>query len=158
MHNQRKNLLDIYPVGSGHVGIFRDPFEKVMELEGFELTPTENASEIWEFSHPDSGIRGRLLNVEGFLGDEPVSLTTRGRAYMITRQNFTLALLFPGSPRRLKLSESRFKVVAKDSDPGAVLAAWPAAAIDKVIRHRFRNIVILEEAFLLQQIGLRGKI
>ena len=118
MPNQRKNLLDIYPVGPGYVGIFRDPFEKVMELDGFELTPTENASEIWEFAHRDSGVKGRLLNVEGFLGNEPMSLTTRGRAYMITRQNFTLALLFPGSHRRLKLSEARFKVVPETPEPG----------------------------------------
>lgn len=158
LYTQRKNLLDIYPIGNHHVGLFRDPFERVMELEGFELTPTQQASEVWEFRHLASGLRGRLLNVESYLEDRPLSLTVKGRTYMITRQDFTLALLLPGRPRRIKLSETRYKVVSGRNSRNPFPVNWPEDAVNRVIRHRFRTITILEEGFLLRHIGLRGEL
>lgn len=159
MYTQRKNLLDVFKINAVQLGIFRDPFDRVVELEGFVLTPVQGRSEIWEFKNPVTGQRGRLLNVGGYLGDEPVSLNTEGRAYMITRQDFTLALLFPGTPRRIKLNQTRYKIVPGDTGKKSLSPFnWPGELVARVIRLRFRNIFILEEEFLLRQIGLRGSI
>ena len=137
------------------LGVFRDRFDRVVELQGFELTPVEGASEVWNFRNPLSGQRGRLLNVKGYLDDAPISLTTRGRAYMITRQDYTLALLFPGAPRRIKLNQARYKVLDVNAKP-RYPRHWPTGLVTRVIRMRLRNIIILDESFLLRQIGLRG--
>ena len=158
MYKQRKNLLDIYRVGANRVGIFRESFERVMELDGFELTPSGEVHEIWNFTNALSGLRGRLINVDGFLGDSPLTLTTRGRAYLVTRQDFTLGLLMPGAPRRLKLSEIRYRVLPDKEQRAALPLLWPVDAVDRVIRHHFRNIIILEDRYFLEQIGLRGKV
>ena len=155
MYTQHKNLLDIYRVHGLHLGLFREPFDRVLELKGFQLRPVQGAPEVWEFRDPASGLHGRLLNVEGYLHPDPVALTTRGRAYLVTRQDFTLALLMPGAPRRLQLSRTRHKPVALETGlpyPGE----WPREVVTRVIRARFRTIVILDEAYLLQQIGLRA--
>ena len=155
LYTQRKNLLDVYRVQGVHLGIFREAFDRVMELAGFELTPVAGAPEIWEFRDPGSPLHGRLLNVAGYLHPDPVALTTRGRAYMITRQEFTLALLFPGAPWRLHLNRARHKPVALEGRlpyPGE----WPRELVTRAIRLRFRTIVILDESYLLQQIGLRA--
>jgi hypothetical protein len=151
---QRKNLLDVYLVHGVYLGIFREAFDRVMELEGFELTPVAQAPEVWEFSNPGAALRGRLLNIAAYLHPGPVALTTRGRAYLITRQNFTLALLLPGSPWRLHLNRTRYKPVALDGRL-PYPEDWPRELVSQVIRTRFRTVAILDEAFLLQQIGLR---
>jgi len=155
LYTQRRNLLDIHRVHDLHLGIYREPFDRVMELGGLELKPVNGAPEVWEFRDPASPLHGRLLNVEGFLHPDPVALTTRGRAYMVTRQDFTLALLLPGAPWRLQLARTRHKPVALEGAlpyPGE----WPRELVSRVIRARFRTIVILDEAYLLQQIGLRA--
>ncbi|HKI98494.1 MAG TPA: hypothetical protein VKB51_08495 [bacterium] len=155
MHAQRKNLLDVYRVHDAYLGIYREAFDRVMELQGFELTPVPEAPEVWEFRNPDEALHGRLLNVAGYLHPDPVALTTKGRAYMITRQNFTLALLFPGSPWRLHLNRTRYKLISQERSM-LYPVEWPREMVTRVIRTRFRNLVILNEAFLLQQIGLRA--
>ena len=155
MYTQRKNLLDVYAIHGHYLGVFREAFDRVMELEGFELAPVNGAPEVWEFRNPETGQRGRLLNVSGYLHPDPVALTTKGRTYMITRQDFTLALLFPGAPWRLRLNQTRHKPVALDGRL-PYPAEWPREMVTRVIRARFRNIVILNEPFLLEQIGLRA--
>ena len=158
LYKQRKNLLDIYQVGANRVGIFRESFERVMELDGFELTPSGDVHEIWNFTNETSGLRGRLINVDGYLADSPLTLSTQGRAYLVTRQEFTLGLFFPGAPKRLKLSEIRYRVLPDKEQRAALPLLWPVDAVDRVIRHRFRNIIILEDGYFLEQIGLRGKV
>lgn len=155
MYTQRKNVLDVYRVHGHNLGVFREAFDRVMELEGFELMPVAGAPEVWEFRNLASGQRGRLLNVAAFLHPDPVALTTRGRTYMITRQDFTLALLFPGASWRLRLNQTRHKTLALDGRP-LFPDQWPRELVSRVIRARFRTIVILNESFLLQQIGLRS--
>lgn len=157
MYAQRKSLLDVFPFDPFHLGVYRESFDRVAELAGFELTPVEGATEMWNFRNLKSGQRGRLLDVAGFLSDAPVALSTRGRAYMVTRQDFTLALLFPGAPWRIKLSQAKYKVVTAATRPQCP-NAWPEKLVTRVIRFRFRNIVIVDEEFLLQQIGLRGSL
>jgi len=158
-HIQRKNVLDVYRLAFGQFGVYRETFDKVTELDGFELTPVKDASEVWEFRNPLTGQRGRLLNVDGYLSENPVALNTQGRAYMITRQDFTLALLFPGRPQRLRLNQTRYKVLDPEKTRRPLFPDdWPREAIGKVIRIRLRKILILEEGFLLKRIGLRGDI
>ena len=155
MYSQRKNILDIHRVHGYRLGVFRDAFERVVELKGFQLTPVNGAPEIWNFNSAESGLRGRLLDVVSYLAPEPVSLNTEGRAYMITRQDYTLALVFPGAPTRLRLNEVRHTVVdlqRKQPFP----AHWPREMVGSVIRYRLRNTILLNDAFLLEQIGLRA--
>ncbi len=155
MYVQRKSLLDVFQFHDHHLGLFRESFDRVVELAGFELTPVEGVAEVWNFRGPRSGQRGRLIDVSGFLFEVPVALTTRGRAYMITRQDFTLALLLPGAPQRLKLTDIKYSVV-QPRRRRPYPEQWPAELVTRVIRYRWHNIVILNEAYLLRQIGLRG--
>ena len=155
MYTQRKNLLDVYCVHGARLGIFREAFDRVLELEGFQLTPVVNTPEVWEFRNPALSLHGRLLNVAGFLHPDPVALNTKGRAYLITRQDFTLALLFQGAPWHLQLNRTRHKAMAVEGRL-PYPERWPGELVTRVIRARFRTIVILDEAYLLQQIGLRG--
>ena len=154
---RRNNLLDIYRVDDNRLGIFREPFERVMEFKGFEISQVEGATEVWNFRNSASGQKGRLLNVNGFLNEALNSISTQGRAYMITRQEFTLALFFPGKPRRIKLNQSRYKTVPIE-EKKPIPPHWPREMVTRVIRLRFSNIFILDESFLLQQIGLRGSL
>lgn len=156
---QRKNLLDVFRLTAGYIGVYRETFDRVTELDGFELTPVGDTSDTWEFRNPMTGQRGRLLDVDGHLSDDPIAINTRGRAYMITRQDFTLALLFPGNPQRIRLNESRYKVLHPEASRRPLFPPeWPEGLVAKVIRMRLRKILILEEIFLLKQIGLRGNI
>jgi hypothetical protein len=125
-----------------------------MELSGFRLKPVERSNCIWEFQHAESNEKGRLLHVEGFLSDGLLSMSVKGTAYMITRQDFTLALLFSSPARTMWLSQANYKVLSKD-DPKVCPAEWPKEMIARVIRARFRTVVVLDEAFLLEKIGLR---
>lgn len=148
-----RNQLDVYRIAGYHVGIFREPFEQVLDLGGFELTPVQEDPVVWNFNHHEARLRGRMLNVAGFLGEGLVQMARSGRAYAITRQNFTLALHFPGRPRRLKLAGIRYRVLPQ---PPRLPPAWPEGLVSQVLRYRFRNLLILDETVLLAQIGLRG--
>lgn len=152
----RKNRVDVHNVQSTNLGIYREPFDKVVELTGFRLTPVQNSHCIWDFQHSESNEKGRLLHVQGFLAGGMVTMSARGTAYMVTRQNFTLALLFSSPPRGMWLSEEKFKVLPKESSR-AYPPDWPQDLISKIIRARFRTVVILNEAALLEKIGLRGQ-
>ncbi len=155
LYIHRKNLLDVYPVAGRHLGIFREPFERVQALHGLELRPVEAQPECWDFNNPLSGERGRLLSMGAFLSTAPITLNTQGRAYMVTRQDYTLALLFPGAPKRIKLNETRHTILV-GSRGSPYPQEWPEGLVQQVIRLRFRTIVILDEVFLLRQIGLRA--
>jgi len=138
-----------------HLGVHREPFTRVMELPGLELIPVEGATEVWGFRQPMGGVRGRLIDVVGYLHDDPISLNGHGRTYMVTRQDFTLALLFPGTPFQINLNEVRYKELKPGEKP-YYPPNWPQEMVSRVIRYKWNNIIILDEAFLLKQIGLRG--
>lgn len=150
----RKSRLDVHHVQSTYIGIYREPFDKVMEISGFRLKPVERSNCVWEFHHPGSNERGRLLHVEGFLTEELVSMSVKGTAYMVTRQDYTLALLFSSPARAMWLSQSNYKVLPKDG-AGICPEEWPREMVARVIRSRFRTVLVLDEAFLLEKIGLR---
>lgn len=152
----RKNRLDVFPVHNTNLGVLRDTFDKVVELSGFHLKPVENSHCIWDFQHAESQEKGRLLHVEGFLGAGLVSMSVRGTAYMVTRQDFTLALLFSTQPKGMWLTEAKYKVLSKEQ-PKLFPPEWPKEIISRIIRARFRTVIILDESVLLKEIGLRPR-
>ena len=147
------NRLDIHTIQNTRVGIFREPFEKVRELNGLMLRPVDETDVCWDFTHAESGDRGRMLDVTGMLHGAHVTLSSGGLAYMITRQGYTLALLMPPAPRRIRLNKVRFRKV--DRDKAKIPEGWPPDIIARVINYRFRNIALIDETFLLSQIGMR---
>ena len=149
-----RNRLDVYNIQSVNVAIFREAFDRVVELTGFQLQPVKDSTYIWDFQHPETLSRGRLLHVEGFLREGLISMSNRGTAYLVTRQEYSLALVFPTAPRGMRLNKTSFKVISKE-DRKAYPSGWPERAVAQVIRSRFRKFVILDEAFLLEIIGLR---
>ena len=154
LYSQRKNLLDIYQSQDFYLGIHREPFYRVASLTGLELRPVEGTSEVWQFRQPSGGLQGRLIDVTGYLHDKPIEFGGDGKTYMVTRQDFTLALLFSGNPWRINLNEVRYKEL--ELNPGKFFPSdWPAGLVSRVIRHKWRNILVLNESFLLKQIGLR---
>ncbi|MDH5751371.1 MAG: hypothetical protein OEZ59_03000 [Deltaproteobacteria bacterium] len=152
---QRKTMLDVFQCHEHYLGIFRDTFTRVSDLSGVTLVPVEGSTVVWNFVNAAGGMRGRMIDVEGALHNQPIALNSQVRAYMITRQDFTLALLLSGSPWRLNLNDVRYKVVAPGKKP-MFPPQWPEGAITQVIRHRLRNILVLDEVFWLQKIGLRA--
>jgi len=154
LYIQRKFLLDVFKYRNLRLGVYREPFTRVMELTALELIPVEGTSEIWGFRRKGEGLRGRLIDVVGYLHDDPISLNGQGRTYMITRQDYTLALLFPGTPTQINLNEIRHKELKKE-ETSTYPAEWPQETVSRVIRYKWNNIIILDEAYLLKQIGLR---
>ncbi len=61
----------------------------------------------------------------------------------------------PGAPRRIRLSETRHRVLPKDGKR-VWPAHWPEELVARVIKVRWRTVVILDEGYLLRRIGLRG--
>ena len=148
------NKVDIHQIHSINLGLNRESFERVVDLSGFLLTPFGDTHYIWDFQHPETGEQGRLLHVEGFLGGGGVSFSVKGQAYLITRQGLTLALLFPISSRRKILNPAAYKIIPKTKKK-IIPVSWPLEMVSKVIRSNFRQVVIINESFLLEKIGLK---
>ena len=151
---QRKTRLDVHQIQAVNLGMFRSAFDRIVELSGFQMQPGDNTGCVWNFQHPESGERGRLLHVEGYLGKGGINISVNGMAYLITRQHFTLALAFPSAPRTMWLTDSNHKVLPNGGEK-QFPAEWPKEMIKRVIRSRFRKVVIIDESYLLQKIGLR---
>ena len=154
VQGHRKNVLDIFQIGAFHLGVLREAFDWVEVLQGYELSPVSEHPEQWSFQNRQSGRKGRLLDMGGYLSADPIALNTQARAYMTTRQDFSLALLFPGSPKRIRLNETKYTQVPQRQKVG-LPEEWPTEMVRDIIKVRFRHICILDDAFLLQQIGLR---
>ncbi len=150
----RRNRIDVHPVQSTNLGVVRESFDKVVEFSGFQLKQVEHSHCIWDFHHPESNEKGRLLHVEGFFAGGLISMSVRGTAYLVTRQDFTLALFFSSRPRGMWLNEERYKILPRQAGK-SFPPEWPLAMVSRIIRARFRTVVILDEAALLEQIGLR---
>lgn len=152
---QYRTRLDVHRIDSINLGMYRSPFDKIVDLGGILIEPADQSGNVWKFAHPASGEKGRLLHVEGYLGERGVVMSGRGMAYIITRQHFALALAFPSPPRGIWLTDANHKVLPRD-DVSFLPSEWPRGMIKKVIRLRFRKIIIIDESFLLRQIGLRS--
>jgi len=56
--------------------------------------------------------------------------------------------------RAMWLNQSNYKVLPKDT-PNLCPEEWPREMVARIIRARFRTVLVLNEAFLLEKIGLR---
>lgn len=150
MRNRFK--LDVHAIQGINLGIFRDAFHQVFFLEGQTLTPVKGEPFIWNFKK--SGERGRILDVEGYLRNKQLPLALGRMGYSITRQGFTLVLLFSEAMETLNLNTHTYKVLEIPEEkiwPNA----WPSEMLVQVIRHRFKKVAVADETALLKIIGLR---
>jgi len=152
LYGARPNRLDIHRLGDHYVGLFREPFDRVAPLAGFQLRPANDDHTIWTFNDPENGMEGRLLNVAGFLMGQHVQLSADGLAYLVRDHGRMLALHLPPHPKRLKLTEANYKVVqAKEGQP-LYPDAWPKGLVVRVIRSWLYRVAILDEKYLLARL------
>ncbi|MBI4081074.1 MAG: hypothetical protein HY423_00545 [Candidatus Lambdaproteobacteria bacterium] len=148
-----RNRLDIYTVREVDVGLFREPFDQVIGLEGFQLRPRADSSIIWHFENPSMSERGLLLDVQGFLSETRAALSVKSLAYLAKRPGSTLALALPPDPRRIRLSRTRYREIEGGL---AYPAEWPKEMILQKIRFRLSRVLILDERFFLDLLsGIR---
>ena len=144
----RASRYDVHRIQNVQLAVNRESFDQVTDLKGFHLRPTAS-SYLWDFQHGPSGNKGRLLHVEGFLGGPTISLQPSGQAYLVSLKGKTLALLFPGQPKRLKLVLSHYRAIPLEKFKG-LPPAWPPEIADKIFRVRLRDLVIMNEYYLLE--------
>ena len=118
--------------------------------EKLELTPNPRSPIVWRFR--DGDLRGRLLNVVGWLEGGLVSVSSAGTMYVRTAGNEAQALYFPGHAVHVELGPKppRVQTAAGRRQP-LFPATWPAHAVRQVIRRRLRTIVVLAEDALLAE-------
>jgi hypothetical protein len=147
-----RHAVDVFTDGEGHLALPVEAFTRIFRPTGCRLDPIEGFPVVWQYTAAE-GRRGAVLNVPGFLNGGTVSIASRGWLYERERDGQASALFMPGSPKRMRLSETRHKVVAPDS-AGAPLypEGWSKAAVLRVIRVRFRTIVVLDAEYLLAQV------
>jgi hypothetical protein len=148
-----KQAVDVFTDDDGHLALPVEPFRRIFRPTGCRLDPIEGFPVVWQFTEGKGGRSGVVLNVLGFLNGGAMSISSRGWLYETERDGRQVALFLPGSPKRMRLSETRYKVLAPEP-AGAPLfpAAWPKEAVLRVIRARFRTIVVLNAEFLLAQV------
>ena len=148
----RNNRLDIHRIGDIHLGIFREPFDRVIPLDGFQLRPLGSALTIWNFQHPATGAQGRLMDVAGFLQEDHVMLSDRGLAYMVREHGRMLALMLPRAPRKIKLTQANYKMVPHKDEEHMCPDNWPRGLVGRVIRNWMQVVVIVDEKYLLSRL------
>lgn len=148
----RLNRLDVHAIGEGHLGLFREPFDRVAHIHGLRLWPLDGLT-IWAFEDPAGGVRGRLMDVVAHLQGGHITLSDTGLAYMVRDHGQMLALLLPPHPRRLKLTEANFKIVPHREERGYIPEAWPRGLVVRVIRSWLHSVVIVDEKYLLARLA-----
>jgi hypothetical protein len=150
-----RNRLDIFTVRGVDVGLFREPFDQVIGLEGFQLRPRADSSIIWHFESAGRSERGLLLDVRGYLSETRAALSAKSLAYLVKRPGATLALALPPDPRRIRLSLTRYREIEREGDL-VYPAEWPKAMILQKIRFRLTRVLILDERFFLDLLDAIG--
>jgi len=143
----RTNRYDVYRIQNVHLGVAREAFDRVVNLSGFQLRPTDQPY-LWDFRHSHGGERGRLLHVEGFLGGTSIALLPGSQAYLVEHKGKTRGLLFPPTPKRMRVNYEAHRVVPLEKLKGFP-SHWPKQLVSKVLRVRIRDLVLLDQAFLL---------
>jgi hypothetical protein len=129
-------------------------FDWIGAVTGCLLTPLPESPLLWRFRNPETGDEGRLLNVPGLLDGALVSVASRGRLYVARRPGAALALFMPGKPRHAALVDDRRKDLNPETARQPLYPAhWPKAAILRVLRVRFRTVVVLDPGYLLARFG-----
>ena len=144
----RISRYDIHNIQNVKLAVNRETFDQVTDLSGFQFRPT-GEHYLWDFQHSGSGHKGRLLHVEGFLGVPSIALQPNGQAYLVNLKGKTLALLFPGPPKRMKLVPAHHRTVPIEKFKG-LPPGWPREIVEKVLRVRLRDLVLINEFFLLE--------
>lgn len=152
LYGARPNRLDVHRFGDIYVGLFREPFDRVVSLEGFQLRPGNRDLTIWTFTDPETGMEGRLLDVAGHLISPQVQLSSEGLAYLVRDHGRLLALHLPPHPKRLKLTEANYKVVHPKEGKPLYPESWPKSLVVQVIRSWLYRVVILDEKYLLARL------
>lgn len=148
-----KLAMDVFSDDEGNLALPVAPFRRILRPTGYRLDPIDGFPVVWKFTESQQGPSGVVLNVPGFLNGGAMSISSRGWLYETGRDGRSVALFLPGSPKRMRLSETRFKVLA--AGPGGrplFPEAWPKQAVKQVVRVRFRTIVVLDAEFLLSQV------
>jgi hypothetical protein len=148
-----KQAVDVFTEDDGHLALPVEPFRRILRPTGCRLDPIDGFPVVWRFTEGQGGQSGVVLNVLGFLNGGAMSISSRGWLYETERDGHPVALFLPGGPKRMRLSETRYKVLTAEAG-GAPLfpAAWPKEAVLRVIRVRFRTIIVLNAEFLLAQV------
>ena len=148
-----KQPLDIFTDNDGQLALPVAAFQRVVKPADCRLEPTDGFPVLWRYTDEKERRSGVVLNVPGLLNGGTMSISARGWIYETQRDGGYVALFMPGNPRRLALESTRHKVVAQESSRVPLYpATWPKGAVQQVVRAKFANIVILDTAFLLEQV------
>jgi hypothetical protein len=152
-----KQPLDIFTDGDGQLALPVGAFQRVVKPSDCRLDPMEGFPVLWRYTDEKERRSGVVLNVPGLLNGGAMSISTRGWIYETQRDGGYVALFMPGNPKRMRLEETRHKVMdAESSRTPLYPAAWPKGAVRQVVRAKFSTIVILNDAYLLEQVPRQG--
>ncbi len=144
--------LALHRAGALWIGLERERFDAELQPSRLELIPEKRSPVVWQY-RSDEGETGRLLNVLGWLEGGMVSVSTRGTLYRKRGERGPLALFLPEAPKPLDLGAKPPKTLSPDGRKKPLYpAAWPKQAVQRVIRHRFRTIVVLDADTLLNEL------
>jgi hypothetical protein len=144
--------LVLHRTGNLWIGLERDRFDAELRLAKLDLVPEKRSPIVWRFREGE-GETGRLLNVLGWLEGGMVSVSTRGTLYFKKTESGPLALFLPDTPKRLELGNKPPKTLSPDGRKKPLYPlSWPRQAVQRVIRHRLRTIVVLDADALLDEL------
>lgn len=145
--------MDVFSEGGGQLALPVAPFRSILRPTGCRLDPMEGFPVVWRYTMEPQGRQGVVLNVAGLLNGGPMSISSRGWLYEAEREGRLVALFMPGNPKRLRLGEVRHKVLAPETARTPLYPeTWPKEAVQRVLRVRFRTIVVLSAEYLLAQV------
>jgi len=148
-----KLALDVFSDGDGQLALPVEAFRRIIRPTGCRLDPMDGFPTVWRYTDSQAGRSGVVLNVPGLLNGGPMSISTRGWMYEAERDGGYAALFLPGSPKRLRLPDTRYKLLTPESSRGPLFPeGWPREAVLQVIRVRFSTIVVLNADYLLAQV------
>jgi hypothetical protein len=145
--------MDVFSDGDGQLALPVAPFRNILRPTGCRLDPMEGFPVVWRYTVGPQDRQGVVLNVAGLLNGGPISISSRGWLYEAERDGRFLALFMPGSPKRLRLGGMRYKVLSPETARTPLYPeGWPKQAVQRVVRVRFRTIVVLNAEYLLAQV------
>jgi hypothetical protein len=148
-----KLALDVFSDGDGQLALPVEAFRRILRPTGCRLDPMEGFPVVWRYTDSQDGRTGVVLNVPGLLNGGAMSISSRGWLYEAERDGGYAALFLPGSPKRMRLNETRHKVLTPETSRGPLFPPeWPKEAVLRVVRVRFSTIVVLNADYLLSQV------
>lgn len=139
---------DIHRIQNVHLAVNRQSFDNVVDLAGFQFRPT-HLPYLWEFQHTGLHQKGRLVHVAGFLGGNAIAMQPKAQIYLVDRNSKAEGLIFPSPAKRMRINLEAHRTLSLDGYKG-LPKEWPLEMVEKIIRVRMREIVLLKENFLLE--------